>query len=177
MTTQRLATLIHHVVTLCEPHELGATKLAKALWFADVEHFRRTGKTVTGTDDYRKDNQGPLHHDFYRALDSLKRTCAIVESKNPTPVGSRREFTAITVPDLSCFTAEEIATVDRVVARIKPMSAKAISDETHDALWDEAAFDERIPVAAGAVVIGECTLDIMAWARSELQQDEHWSPA
>ena len=175
--TNRLSTLMHHVITLCRPDELGTTKLAKMLWFADVEHYRRTGQTITGMDDYRKEEQGPLHRQFYQALDALKAEGAIAISWNPTPVGPRREFFSQSLPDLSCFTAEEIATVDRVVCRIKPMSAKQISIETHDALWNETPWSAKIAVSAGAVFEGEIEPDLASWAEAELDRDAHSATA
>lgn len=175
--TNRLATLLHHVITLCEPHELGAIKLAKILWFADVEYYRRTGQLISGVDDYRKNEQGPLHRNFYDALNALKAEGAVVETTGSTVVGERREFAACSLPDVSAFSSEEIATIDRVVARIKPMSAKSISEHTHDALWEEANWNERIPVAAAAVVPGMITAEIVVWAEGELATDGHRSPA
>lgn len=175
--TNRLATLIHHVITLCEPYELGATKLAKIVWFADVEHYRRTGQTITQVDDYRKEEQGPLHRQFYTAIDALKSEGTISEGLNPTPVGARREYHVKTLPDLSCFTAEEIATIDRVVSRIRPMSAKQASESTHDPLWEETLWGGRIPVAAGAVMMGTITPELVDWAESELRRDADRTPA
>lgn len=173
----RLSALIHHIVTLCEPDELGKTKLAKVLWFADVAHYQRTGQSLTGAKAYRRRPQGPLHEDFYRALDRLKMSGAIVERGNPTPAGVRHEFFGLTEPDLAMFTADEIAMVDRVVARIKRMSAADVSNATHDALWEETPDGGWMSVGAAAVVDGDVTDNDIEWARTEMERDANRPPA
>lgn len=167
----RLQTLIHHITTLCSPEQLGRTKLAKIVWLSDVESYRLTGRTITQSDNYVKDEFGPRHRDLYSAIDSLKKSGIVVESANPTPVGVRHELFPIATPDLSDFSAEEIAIVDRIAARISRLSAKDASDLTHDALWQSATFNERLPVAAAAPVEGELTPELLVWA--ELVLDEY----
>jgi hypothetical protein len=45
----RFEQAVHYIVdsTSAKPEELGKTKLAKVLFFADLEAFRRTGKPIT----------------------------------------------------------------------------------------------------------------------------------
>lgn len=167
----RLAALIHHITTLCEPDRLGRTRLAKIIWFADVEYYRQSGQTITRSDDYVKDQFGPRHLGFYDAIEELKRSAKIVERPNLTPLGERKEYVPVMAPDVSVFTAEEIAIVDRITSVIIKMSAKDASDLTHDELWESASFNERIPVAAAAPVAGTLTPEIIAWAESTLDAD------
>jgi Protein of unknown function (DUF4065) len=162
--TDRLAVLIHHITTLCEPERLGRTRLAKILWLSDVEQFRRTGKTITGSDDYLKDEYGPRHRRFYEAIEKLQLSGQIVTRQSLTPLGPRQEIIPLTNPDVRDFAADEIAIVDRITAAIVKLSAKQASDLTHDEVWESARFNERIPVASVAPVIGEMTPDIEDWA-------------
>jgi len=162
--TERLAKLIHHITTLCEPDALGRTRLAKILWLSDVEYYRETGKTISGSDDYRKDEYGPRHRSLYDAMDALARDGSVLPRRSLTPVGPRQELIPVTRPNLSDFTAEEIAVVDRITAQVIKMSAKQASDLTHDELWESALYSQRIPVAAAAPILGETTLDIEQWA-------------
>jgi uncharacterized phage-associated protein len=170
----RVATLIHHITTLCEPDQLGRTRIAKILWLADIERYRRTGTTITQSDNYVKDQFGPRHRDLYSAISTLKQENKIVERSGFTPVGERREYVPLNLADLSGFSADEIAIVDRITAAVIKMSAKEASNLTHDELWDSAAFNERIPVAAAAPIAGTLTPEIIAWAESTLDAD---SPA
>ena len=166
----RLATLIHHISTLYSPDQLGRTKLAKVLWFSDVEHYRRTGATITGLDDYVKDEHGPRHRNLYSAIDELAKEKKVQKIASPTPTGVRQELYPLCPPDLSKFTAEEIAIVDRVTAWICKMTAKEASEITHDEVWDSAYFNERIPVAAVASIPGEITPEILAWAEATINE-------
>ena len=167
----RAATLIHHITTLCEPERLGRTRLAKILWLSDVEYFRKTGRTITGADDYRKDEFGPRHRRFYEAIDALKREKKVVERQSFTPVAPRHELVPLVKPDVSDFSAEEIAIVDRITAAIIRLSAKEASDLTHDELWESALYNERIPVAAAAPIAGELTPELERWADEEINAD------
>jgi hypothetical protein len=164
--SDRLKKLVHHLVCTYAPHELGVTKLAKILWFADVEHYRATGETLTDTDDYRKDERGPFTTKIYLALDALKKEEKIFERPAQTPVGPRREFVWRRPTELSEFRADEIALLDRIAVKIVPMTAKQVSDATHDELWDAAKFGERIPVAAGAVTTLEVPDEVVEWAEA-----------
>jgi uncharacterized phage-associated protein len=160
----RLEALIHHITTLCDPDDLGRTKIAKIIWLSDVEYFRSTGKTITESDDYVKDDHGPRHALLYDALENLKRTNKIAERKNPTPVGVRSEYISLAKPNVDGFSADQIAIIDRIAAKITRLSAKQASDLTHDELWTAAYLNERMPVAAAAPVAGSVTPDIIAWA-------------
>lgn len=162
--TARLSKLIHHITTLCEPDELGRTRLAKILWLSDVEYYRQTGKTISGADDYRKDEYGPRHRELYNAIDDLKKVGAVVARQSLTPVGPRQELVPIRTPDLSEFSADEIAVIDRITAAVIKLSAKQASDLTHDELWESALSNQRIPVAAASPISGEATPEFEQWA-------------
>lgn len=166
----KLPDLIHHITTLCSPDELGRTRLAKILWFADVDQYRRTGKTITGSDDYVKDEFGPRHKYLYAAIEELAKSGKVEKVARPTPAGVRHELFPKAHPDVSKFTAEEIAVVDRVTAFVCQFSAKQASDITHDEVWDSAEIFERIPVAAVASVPGEITPEIIKWAEASINE-------
>lgn len=171
----RFERLVHYVIRAVPPEQLGVTKLAKILWFADVEHYRAHGDTITRSDGYKKRDQGPLHIDFYSAIDRLKRAGQIVERAVPTPAGARREFLWLAQPDMSEFNGTELATLHSVIDQIRPLSAKQVSDLSHVEPWDSAYDGERLPVAAAAVQFGSVSDDDMAWAEGEF--DAVCSPA
>jgi hypothetical protein len=43
--TDRVTSVAHYVIARCAPEKLGATKLNKVLWFADVKFYRHHGRT------------------------------------------------------------------------------------------------------------------------------------
>ena len=160
----RLENLIHYIISVTPPENLGATKLAKIVWFADIEFYRLHGSTVTRADDYQRRDQGPLHADFNRSLAALKREAKISERAVQTPAGARREFVWLTPPAMDDFSGPEIAIVHNVINTIVPMSAKEASNLSHVEPWLSGYSGERLPVPAAAVIWGEVTDEDMAWA-------------
>jgi Protein of unknown function (DUF4065) len=80
MPTNRLATLAHYVIWRCDPADLGAVKLYKILWFADLECYRRTGRTITGASTYVKRQFGPVPKGIMQALKTLEHEGRIATS-------------------------------------------------------------------------------------------------
>jgi hypothetical protein len=163
----RLSSVTHYIIARCDPAKLGATKLNKVLWFADVIYYRRHGRTITGADNYMKQQFGPVQRNLLGVLEELKREHKIAERPGETPVGFRREYVWLKEPDLTPFKADEIDLLNEVMDWIcDGESAKSISDKSHDVLWDETEIGAAMLVAAGAVVPAEITADAMEWAES-----------
>jgi Protein of unknown function (DUF4065) len=162
----RLPSVTHYIIWRSDPAKLGATKLNKVLWFADVIYYRRHGHTITGSDNYVKQQFGPVQKNMLSVLEELKRERKIAERIGDTPIGFRREYVWLTEPDLAPFMADEIDVLNEVMNWIcNDETAKSISDKSHDALWDETEIGETMPVRAGAVVPAEITPEAMDWAK------------
>lgn len=123
----------------------GATKLNKVLYFADFAHVRKTGVPISGA-DYQKLAHGPAPRRLKPVRDRLVREGdAVVE---PVEVlGYRRDVLVPRRPvDLSVFTAAELATIDEVLADLDGMTARQVSDLSHEEPgWRMAAEGETIP--------------------------------
>ncbi len=171
MNTNRLGDLVHYVIWRCDPSELGATKLNKICWYADLDHYRLTGRTITGADHYKRLQYGPAPKGAHHVLDALKREGKIAIATETYYGKPKTMFMALSRPDLTAFTADEIATVDRIADIIcSKHTAASISNISHDALWEEIALGEDIPVAAASVIPGEITADDVEWAEKALAQ-------
>src|SRR5262245_5541433 len=158
----KLARVTHYIIARCDPEKLGATKLNKVLWFADVHYYRRHGRTITGSDNYMKQQYGPVQRNMLGVIAELKNDRKIVERLADTPVGFRREYVWVEEPDLSSFEADEIDMLNTVMDWIcNGESARSISEISHDALWDETEIGAPMPVRAGAVVPAEITPEAM----------------
>jgi Protein of unknown function (DUF4065) len=144
----RLATLAHYVIYSREPSELGKTKLATILWLADVMMYRASGHSITGSTEAQKQKHGPVPVGFFEAVDRLKAQKKIVEREALTPAGNRIE--CVTEPDISAFTGEEIAAVDRLADIICQHAASAVSEALYDPLWQEVPLGGKIPIGAAA---------------------------
>jgi len=167
MSDNRLATLAHYVIWRCDPSKLGATKLNKILWFADVEAFRLNGNTISGADAYEKRPFGPVPKGILRAIGALTDEGKVVTSEQNYYGRPKRMFFSLARPDLSAFSGDEIAIIDMVADSISSgHTAESISVLSHDALWDEIEDGADIPISAAAITEGEVTGGDMEWARA-----------
>jgi uncharacterized phage-associated protein len=142
----KLAELILHLAErgLCDPY-MGKTKLAKLLYFSDFAAYLQLGAPITGA-TYVKYPRGPLPRDFYEVLKSLEDAGALV--KHHTPMGTyvQHRYVALRSPDLSQFSGEEIALVDRVVEQFAGLDASTLSTRSHmEAGWLSAEDYDEIP--------------------------------
>ena len=166
---EKLLATAHFLIARVPPHQLGATKLNKMLWFADCQFYARHGLTITEEVQYVRKDQGPCVDFFDNVIHAMKSRGLIVERPVRELDYVRREFYAQIEPDLSVFTAEEVDILLAVAAQIAPMTAAAASNLSHDELWDETPAYEAIPVAAGAVKVDRLEGDDLEWARKAIQ--------
>lgn len=163
----RLATAAHYVIARTDPAQLGATKLNKILWYSDLEWYRRTGETITGSQAYVRLPHGPVPHRIEDALNLLKRESKIFERKTPVLDYERREFIWLEDVDMSGFTAEQVDILNVFIGKITPMTADRISQITHqDAMWLELADGEPMPIGPCAIISRPPTERELQWAQS-----------
>jgi len=163
---ERLAAAAHYVIARTQPHELGATKLNKVLWYSDLEFYRRTGESITGAKSYVRLALGPVPYRIEDALNLLKRANKISERRARVFDHERREFVWLEQPDLTMFTADQIDVINVFIDDIKTMTALEISNITHlDALWLELQNGEPMSISAGSVIPRSPTERELAWAK------------
>jgi len=167
-TKQRIANAIHYIVARTSRHELGATKLNKVLWLADQMAWRERQESLTGLKSYIRMPQGPVPECIGDVLASLKSNDLIIEIEEPTPVGNRREFVSNVHPSLDGFTAQDIDLINRAIDYITLQSASLVSEQTHDAYWDELVNGDDMSIAAAAVWFEPPDIAAIEWARSVL---------
>ncbi|PSM16569.1 Panacea domain-containing protein [Nitratireductor sp. StC3] len=167
---QKLNDAVHYVVSRCRPDDLGATKLNKILWFADVAYYERFGTSITG-DEYVKRQFGPVPKHVPAATRELEEQGRIVSREVEYFGRPKREFWALKEADISRFDPNAIAIIDQMIEWIcNGHTAVSISEMTHDLLWDSAEMGETIPLGAAlAFRNAEITEDDIAWAERELE--------
>jgi Protein of unknown function (DUF4065) len=167
--TDKLAVVAHYVIARTLPHELGATKLNKILWFADCLAYERLGRSLTGLTEYRRLDQGPVPHGLDNVLDKLAAQGVIARRIAPSPGYPRKEFFSLQEPPLEQLDATEVDLLHIVIDYVRTKSAREVSDLSHDALWQETPHLGWMSVAGGSVRIGEVDADQLAWAEQELR--------
>lgn len=167
MAPPNLELLAHYIIARTEPGTLGATKLNKVLWFVDLEHYRRHGRSITGLTAYVRLERGPVPPGIERVLSSLKASQKIFERKTKVFSHVRREFVWLKEPDVSNFTSEQIDILNEVIDAVCAHTAGSVSDVTHDALWQEINNGDDMSIAAGSIITRAPTEDEMNWASSQ----------
>ncbi len=148
---ERLADALHYLSARTVSHNLGLVRLYKALWLADVLHFRRTGRTITGATAYQKQRLGPVPNGALKAISTLGIQGKAQIFVEQTPMAPMKMLVALTEPSVEAFTPYEIHAFSVALDVVRNMTADEASEMTHDALWKEIAMAGQIPVASAAI--------------------------
>ena len=131
----------------CDP-TFGAIKLNKTLFFADFFAYAHFGKSITGA-EYIKLDHGPGPKLMAPIRDRMMEDNDIVVVSREHFGYPQKRVVARRPPDLSEFTANEIALVDTVIDIGKDANAAELSALTHQMLgWQIAAYKAVIPYEA-----------------------------
>lgn len=154
----KLKALTHYICCLCDPDDLGAVKLNKALWYSDLEWFLEHGDSITGG-KYVKRQQGPMAMQFYDVVKQLEEEGSIFQRGVEYYGFPKTEYIPLKRANISDFTPEQISLVDRVADYVcRENTAKSISRKSHDVIWELADIGEEIPFyAALGADLGEIT--------------------
>lgn len=165
----KLAELMLYVAMKCERERtFGATKLNKVLFFADFAAVRLFGKPITGA-IYQKLQFGPAPIQLMPVRKSLELSGrAAVQNRQLTVGRTQQRLVALRDPDLSMFSAREIALVDEVIDTLRGKNAIHVSDLSHEFLaWKLGELNESIPYELA--LLPQAPLPIssgeMAWAQ------------
>lgn len=123
------------------------------------------GQAITGL-EYQKLDHGPA----LRRLLPLQQALIRARDAHLVPVAKgryvQRRLVALRAPDLSQFSAPEIAIVDATLHRLRDVNAAGISELSHQADgWKAAALGETIPYTTAFWGWHELSSDDMDRAR------------
>ncbi len=119
----------------------GKTKLYKTLFYSDFGMYEKTRRSITGT-RYLAWEHGPVPESQERGY--IERIMIEDGELALQKKGEQRRYIPLREPDLSVFTAEEIAVVDEAIERLKDDTAVAASARSHrDSLGWKAAYAEH----------------------------------
>lgn len=131
----------------------GKIKLIKLLYLLDFEHFRQTGRSVTGL-DYLAWKMGPVPFAFYQEWDDLPPDLAAAIDIVPEKVYDHtREAVVPKAPfDDRHFTRRELRIMAELVEQLRDSYSRPMIDLTHaqlgpwEKIWDGGRGDnDRIP--------------------------------
>ena len=143
---KKLSEIIIFISQQSEKDErFGATKLNKILFYSDFHAYVNFGKSITGC-EYKRQKNGPCPHELPPMRDTMEvnRDIGI---KNVKYHGLNQKRTiALRDPDLSIFSGSEIALVQKIIDKYWDLSAREISEKSHEFIgWKLAEEKESIP--------------------------------
>ena len=119
---------------------LGKIKLFKLLYLLDFEHFRQTGRSVTGM-EYRAWKMGPVPIELMQEWDELELDLADAITIQPKKVidYERYEVKANIAFDPSHFSKRELSLMDQIATRYRDTLSEKMIDVTHaeNGAWDK----------------------------------------
>ena len=142
----RFKELILYIAAKCASDQrFGATKLNKILWRADFVAYAQLGQPITGV-EYMRLRQGPVPRRLLPLQEQLiDEGRAAVASQTVLGGYTRKVTVPLADPDLSLFTADQIAIVDAVIDEFSGMSAAQVSNISHGKAWQIIADGDLIP--------------------------------
>jgi hypothetical protein len=124
----------------------GATKLNKILFYADFLAYANLGEPITCF-DYQKLRWGPAPRRLIPVqTEMIERGELVLQPLHMLGGRIQKRTINLRSPDLSVFTAEEIALVDEVIEALAGAGAQAVSDLSHRLVgWKVVQEGESIP--------------------------------
>ena len=138
--------LLLYIAGRCEddPH-FGAIKLNKILFLSDFVAYAETGKPITGA-EYEALEFGPAPRLLRPIRDEMQEDKDLVVQKRLRFAYSQHRVIPLREPNLSMFTAEEIALVESIIDVCHGETGKDLSEFTHGLRgWQIADYKEVIP--------------------------------
>ena len=143
------------VLYICRRSEgdesFGAVKLNKLLFYADFLAYRQLGRAITWQPYQRLEN-GPAPRRLLPILKKMESSGDIATREIRYYGFMQKQSCALREPDLSRFSGDEIALVDRIIEACRGKSAKAMSEMSHAFRgWRQASDGETIPYEVALV--------------------------
>ena len=172
MNRQKFKLLVHYIVSSRKdaPDTLGAVKLNKILWIAELKAYYQRGKSITDA-RFVKREFGPVPASVMPVLRELEREGAIGISESPHYGKQKTKYSVWHPLTHSRFLEpEEAEIVDQTIRDVcDNHTAKSISEASHDHIWEAAADGEDIPHYTVFARPGRIVKEDRDWAQMMLE--------
>lgn len=125
--------LIHAIIFFANhTRKLGKTKLCKLLYFLDFEHFKQTGRSVTGL-TYNAWKMGPVPVSLYDEIDKPSADLAAAVNFQPkeTQDGQMLAVNAKEPFKRALFSKRELALLESLAKEYRDANADRMVEATH----------------------------------------------
>lgn len=110
---------------------IGMTALYKLLYFMDFDYYEKYDEQLMGL-TYIKNHYGPTPREFVKVVEEMKGEGELEEVKSAYFAYEQKKFLPRKSPDLASLSGREIAMVDSVLSRYGDMTAKQLTDLSHE---------------------------------------------
>jgi antitoxin SocA-like protein len=150
---ERVAEAAHYVIARAEPGKLGHVKLNRILWYADLEHYRWHGGSLTGLQQYSRTPQGPMSPEIPRAVGRLVKDRKVAERTVKVADFPRREMIALQLPEIEAFNGKQASILNQIIKIVVPLGAHQLGQMIEDdRLWQQVGAGQAMSIATGSIM-------------------------
>lgn len=110
---------------------IGETVLHKLLYFIDFDYYEKFEENLMGL-TYIKNHHGPTSVELSKIINDMQEHDELEIVKSQYFKYEQKKYLPIKHPDLSKFSAREIAHIDEVLTRLSDKNAKEIEKYSHE---------------------------------------------
>jgi hypothetical protein len=170
--TDKFKALVHYICWRCsnDPSKLGAVKLNKALWIADLAAYYYLGKPITGA-RYVKRQFGPAPKAILPVLRKLQEEGKVQIKEDDYYGKKKKSFISLQDASAEFMSDQEKGIVDEVMELVcEKHTAKSISNQSHDLVWKAAEDGEELPLSTVFVKPDTISDEDREWAKGQLEK-------
>jgi hypothetical protein len=144
----KLKAVILYTCARSDQGQLGAVKLHKVLYYADMLRYAETGTPLTGA-TYRKLPFGPTCDQLLSSLAELAAEGAIETRETPYFGYIKKEYLVRRSAEINRMNEDELKLLDEVIDFVCiNNSARTISEYSHNRAWELAEPGQIIPYSS-----------------------------
>ena len=165
----KLKNVVLYIFANCDAAHLGAVKLNKVLYYADMLHYADNGAPLTGA-TYRKRALGPMCDQLSSVLKDLERSGDIEIGESIYFGYKKREYRSKKRHDAGSLTNLQTDLLNEIVDFVcNQNSAKTISELSHNRAWEMVDFGQIITYKSAIHMFPiDVSSDTMDWAGKEV---------
>jgi len=110
---------------------IGMTALYKLLYFIDFDYYEKYDEQLMGL-TYIKNHYGPTPREFVKVVEEMKEEGDLEEVKSAYFTYEQKKFLPRKSSDLASLSGREISMIDNVLSRYGDMTAKQLTDLSHE---------------------------------------------
>lgn len=169
----KLKAAILHVCTTIATERLGAVKLHKTLYLADMIFYSAHGRALTGA-TYRKRAHGPTCAQLLATLREMEQDGSLRIGQSDYFGLRKTDYLALSAPEPGRLTGDELALLDEVADFVcNRTSARFISELSHERPWEMAESGGVIGYDTALMLFpNEVSLEAMDLVRAEAESIE-----